>query len=194
MATKPPSPEQQRVIEDWGRGLAVTAGAGSGKTTTLVNKCVALLARNPEARFAAVSFTERSASDLRSKLVARLGSADSVGGTNALSGHWVMTIHGLCGTILREFPREAEFDGEETMLSEAESVVLWERATETIWREDLPEEARRAIDLLLARETREKLIELITRVRALQSFGALDFLARSEDPGSRALCAAAGLI
>jgi len=50
------------------------------------------------------------------KLTQRLG---------VLSRHWVMTIHGLCATIIREYPREAGFDGEETMLSEPESALLW---------------------------------------------------------------------
>jgi superfamily I DNA/RNA helicase len=65
------SPEQQRVVSEWGKGLAVMAGAGSGKTTTLVIKCAELLKKNPEAQFAAVSFTEKSASDLRAKLTQR---------------------------------------------------------------------------------------------------------------------------
>src|SRR4051794_1067310 len=109
------SPEQQRVVETWNQGLAVMAGAGSGKTTTLVIKCAELLRQNPKARFAAVSFTEKSASDLRAKLSTRL-SLTGEGGV--LSGHWVMTIHGLCAAILREYPREAGYDGEESMMSE----------------------------------------------------------------------------
>src|SRR6185437_10890550 len=77
------SPEQRAVVESWGEGMAVLAGAGSGKTTTLVVKCAELLRKSPGARFAAVSFTERSAGDLREKLSAALGS---------LNGHGVMTI------------------------------------------------------------------------------------------------------
>ncbi|MFZ9596487.1 MAG: UvrD-helicase domain-containing protein, partial [Bdellovibrionia bacterium] len=66
------SPEQTQVLESWGQGMAVLAGAGSGKTTTLVEKCVRLIRRNPQAQFAAVSFTERSANDLKIKLSAQL--------------------------------------------------------------------------------------------------------------------------
>ena len=60
--------EQRAVIESFGQGQAVIAGAGCGKTTTLVAKCHALIQKNPKARFVAVSFTERSASDLKEKL------------------------------------------------------------------------------------------------------------------------------
>ena len=61
------TPEQSAVVHTWGKGVAVIAGAGSGKTFTLVQKVRALLKKNPAARFAAVSFTEKSARDLREK-------------------------------------------------------------------------------------------------------------------------------
>lgn len=169
------SPEQRKVVDTWGMGLAVEAGAGSGKTTTLVVKCGELLRRNPEAKFAAVSFTERSASDLREKLSSMLDLAPS-GGT--LGGHWVMTIHGLCSSVIREYPREAGFDGEETMLSEPEAILLWERAIDGIWVEELPAEVQDALERLLTRETRDAVIDLLARVRAVEGFGALKGLAR----------------
>ncbi|MCM2277535.1 MAG: UvrD-helicase domain-containing protein [Oligoflexia bacterium] len=183
------SPEQQQVVDTWGRGMAVLAGAGSGKTTTLVLKCAELLRRRPDARFAAVSFTERSAGDLRLKLSERL-SLEGEGG--ALGGHWVMTIHGLCRAILREYPREAGFDGEETMLSEAEGQLLWERAIESLWFDELPPEVARGLDALLARESRASVFQLLKRVRELAGFGGLESLARSEDEAARALAAIAG--
>ena len=147
------SPEQQAVIDTWDQGMAVIAGAGSGKTTTLVTKCGELLKRKPDARFAAVSFTEKSASDLRAKLARNLA-LKSEGGT--LGGNWVMTIHGLCGAVIRENPREAGFDGEETMLSESEAQLLWERALESLWMDELPEETLEALELLF--EPREPLL------------------------------------
>jgi len=177
------SPEQRKVVESWGKGLAVLAGAGSGKTTTLVIKCSELLKRNPEAKFAAVSFTERSASDLKEKL-----SKHEVLGNDSISrGHWVMTIHGLCAAVIGEYPREAGFDGEESMLSESESQLLWEKALELIWSDDLPEVTQKALDLLLERETRDSVFELLKRVRDLQTFGALEALQRMKDASSQAL-------
>ena len=41
------SGEQRQVVETWGKGMAVLAGAGSGKTTTLVLKCVELSRLKP---------------------------------------------------------------------------------------------------------------------------------------------------
>src|SRR4051794_5138385 len=138
-ASPAPSPEQQIVIDTWGKGMAVLAGAGSGKTTTLVSKCARLTELNPKARFAAVSFTERSASDLRAKLSKALLKTSEPG---ALNQHWIMTIHGLCGAIIREYPRQAGFDGEESVLADSEAQLLWERAIEALWLEEIPEDVR----------------------------------------------------
>jgi ATP-dependent exoDNAse (exonuclease V) beta subunit len=177
------SPEQLSVIETWGSGMAVLAGAGSGKTTTLVAKCVELLKRKPDARLAAVSFTERSAGDLRAKLSLKIGLSSG--------NHWVMTIHALCAAILREFPREAGFDGEESMLAEPEARALWEQAVQSLWADELPDDVAAAMDHLLARETRPSVVGLLSRVKSLSSFGALQGLLESPDPGERALGAAA---
>lgn len=155
--------EQQAVIDAFGQGVAVTAGAGSGKTTTLVRKCEAFLERNPDSLLCAVSFTERSASDLRLKLVPKIG-----------SDHWITTIHGLCGNILREFPQEAGFDGEERILSDAESRLIWEQACEGLWREELPKNLSDAFGYWLERETQDEFFKLLLRVKAVHSFGAFD--------------------
>jgi ATP-dependent exoDNAse (exonuclease V) beta subunit len=178
------SPEQLSVIETWGKGMAVLAGAGSGKTTTLVAKCEALLKRNPEARLAAVSFTERSAGDLRLKLAKKIP-LDA-------GNHWVMTIHALCAAVLREFPREAGFDGEESMASEPEARALWEQAVQSLWGDGLPEEVASAMDHLLSRESRASVIALLARAKSLDSFGALPGLVSSKDRGEAALGFAAG--
>ena len=162
------SPEQREVVESWGQGLAVLAGAGSGKTTTLTIKCAELLKRKPEARFAAVSFTERSASDLRAKLTSAhcaraqgfLPDDDKRGRRS--SGHWVMTIHGLCGAMIREYPREAGFDGEETMLSEPEAQrALGARDSSPLVGRSLAPRSLAAVDLLLDRESRDGVLSLL---------------------------------
>ncbi|MBL7714729.1 MAG: UvrD-helicase domain-containing protein [Bdellovibrionales bacterium] len=157
--------EQRQVVETWGRGIAVTAGAGSGKTTTLMVKCAEFLKRNPEGRFAAVSFTEKSASDLRKKLSQAMD----------LKSHWVMTIHGLCGSILRDFPIQAGFQGDERVMDEVEAQAIWERSTEALWADDLPPELAQDVDALLDRERRADLLALILRYRTLNSLGAYEF-------------------
>lgn len=161
------TPEQQEVINCFGEGLAVIAGAGSGKTTTLVEKCRKLLERRPEAKIAAISFTEKSALDLKSKMM------ESLGGDRV---DWVTTIHGFCGGLLKEFPQEVGMEGEESVLNEAESLQLWNQVLEVLWTEDLSAELISAFEALLERESRQGLIALLARVRELRAFGVLDRL------------------
>ncbi|MBI2712000.1 MAG: ATP-dependent helicase [Bdellovibrio sp.] len=182
-ATSPTS-EQQAVIDHWGSGMAVLAGAGSGKTTTLVKKCLSLLDRKPDARFIAVSFTERSAGDLREKLSKAFVER---GDPSALNHHWVTTIHGLCGSVLKEFPREAGFDGEESILPENEALALWERAIETLWYDEISDSLEKDLETLLNRETRSSLLLLLQRVRELVPFGVLRSFSGSVDPEAKAL-------
>lgn len=164
------TPEQQVVIDSWGKGQAVIAGAGAGKTTTLVAKCLQLIENQPDARFAAVSFTERSASDLRERLSLHF----------PLTQHWVMTIHGLAGAIIQEFPREAGFEGSESILPESDARIFWERSLEKLWFDDLPESVEGALQRMMNRESRTSLIQLLGRMKDLQSFGVLDRLDQNE--------------
>jgi ATP-dependent helicase/nuclease subunit A len=172
-----PTSEQREVIDTWGQGIAVLAGAGSGKTYTLVQKVRALLEREPEAKFAAVSFTEKSASDLRAKLTKL--TLEILG--RPLQGHVVTTIHGLCSSILREYPREAGFDGDETMLSETEASALWYQALDSLFFEELPPEIETAFVSLADRESRDSLYSLLARTRDLQANGILDRLENSPE-------------
>ncbi|MEK7690385.1 MAG: UvrD-helicase domain-containing protein [Bdellovibrionota bacterium] len=163
------SPEQRDVVEYRGGALAVSAGAGSGKTTTLMVKCRELLKAKPDARICAVSFTERSAADLRAKMTLLLEGRE-------MSRHWVTTIHGFCGAVLRENPREAGFSGDESVLSETEARAFWDRAVLTLWEELDDPELESAVSRILDRETRSSLEGLLLRTRELAGFGVLESL------------------
>ena len=172
--------EQVEVLAAFGQGLAVTAGAGAGKTTTLVEKCVRLLQMKPDARICAVSFTERSASDLREKLSRAL--RDTPGFD--LSRHWITTIHGLCGTILREFPAESGFQGDERVLSELETGRLWQRALQSLWTEEGDEPN---LQRILEREGKSGTEELLERFRELEATAIVDRARESPQADLRAI-------
>jgi len=171
-----PTDEQKEVINTWGKGVAVLAGAGCGKTSTLVEKCKELVRKNPDAVLCAVTFTERSASDLRRKLQKELPD---------FSKHWITTIHGLCGLISRSFPFEAGMDGDEEVGQQVEIDMLWEKSLDCIWMESLPSEVSDALDLLSDREGRASIVGLIERFKTLNHFGA-DF-SKVGESGTNAL-------
>lgn len=75
--------------------LRVLAGAGSGKTRVLVHRIAWLIGVENASPYGilAVTFTNKAAGEMRSRLEAMLG--------YALSGFWVGTFHSICHRMLR---------------------------------------------------------------------------------------------
>jgi ATP-dependent helicase/nuclease subunit A len=122
---------------------AVSAGAGAGKTTALVELCLRLLdgsalgAACAPAELAAITFTEKAAEELtervRAAVAGRAAAARADGAPDAaawlerlhaLDRMRVGTIHGFCGALLREHAPEAGLDPEFTVLDE-ERASAW---------------------------------------------------------------------
>lgn len=117
--------EARRAIrEDLGDTLVVEAAAGTGKTTELVARVVALL-RSGVAKLdgiVAVTFTEKAAGEMKLRLRGELEKARSNAGTTAeerarfglalseLEVARIGTIHSLCADLLRVYPVEAAVD------------------------------------------------------------------------------------
>ena len=81
--------------------LLVLAGAGSGKTRVLVHRIAWLLATHDATPFGilAVTFTNKAASEMRTRIEAILG--------RPAGGMWVGTFHGLAHRLLRAHWRDA---------------------------------------------------------------------------------------
>ena len=93
---------QQAAVEHPGGPLLVLAGAGSGKTRVLTTRIAHLIKTQgvPPARIFAVTFTNKAAGEMRSRVGALLG-ADP-------RGLWIGTFHSLSARLLR---REAPLLG-----------------------------------------------------------------------------------
>jgi ATP-dependent exoDNAse (exonuclease V) beta subunit len=119
--------------------LVVEAAAGTGKTTALVQRIIAVLAsgRARVAQIAAVTFTEKAAGDLKLRLRAELESARHAAAADDaarkrleaarihLEEARVSTIHTFCADLLRERPVEARVDPQFQVLTEADSDRLF---------------------------------------------------------------------
>jgi ATP-dependent helicase/nuclease subunit A len=115
-----------RIREDLGTNLLVEAGAGSGKTTELVARMVALVATGTATmdEIAAVTFTRKAAAELRERFQTRLekriravdaGDDESVrerlvSALDDIDRIFVGTIHAFCARLLRERPLEIGLD------------------------------------------------------------------------------------
>ncbi len=137
--------------------LVVEAAAGTGKTTELVRRIVALLEHGHAKvdNIAAVTFTNKAAGELklrlRSEIDARLRAAPSAALEEALK-HLeeasIGTIHAFCAQILRERPVEACVDPGFQELDPASQERLFERAFRGWFQQQLNQPApslRRAL-------------------------------------------------
>jgi ATP-dependent helicase/nuclease subunit A len=127
------------IREDTGATLFVEAGAGSGKTTVLVSRAQTLALEDgiPIANIAAVTFTERAASELRDRLRARLEQAAlhttrteqrerALAALDDLDTAAIGTLHSFAQRILSEHPIEAGIPPLIEVLDEVGSSVAFE--------------------------------------------------------------------
>jgi ATP-dependent helicase/nuclease subunit A len=111
---------RERIAQDFSTNLVVEAGAGTGKTTLLVERALrALVTEGMRVdQLVLVTFMERAAEEIRERLSSRLQSAIAQGSglpkarSQSALAHLdqavITTIHGLGQRILSEFAVEAE--------------------------------------------------------------------------------------
>ncbi|UCC62582.1 MAG: UvrD-helicase domain-containing protein, partial [Anaerolineae bacterium] len=151
-----PSPEQGPAIRERGRDIAVTAGAGAGKTRTLVARYLSLLA-DGRARdqplpgqvrglllrgVVAITFTRKAAREMRNRIreeVRRYLERTDLSPAErdrwralytGLDAARIGTIHSLCTEILRAHPAEARVDPRFEVLEEGQANILRRRAVD----------------------------------------------------------------
>jgi ATP-dependent helicase/nuclease subunit A len=141
------SDAQRAAVEAHGIVL-VSAGAGSGKTTMLVERAALAVERgvDPESIFV-VTFTERAAGELAERIRTRLA---AVGLAERAERIPVSTIHGLCGSILREHAFALGLDPEFRVLDESSAEIIRGEALEQTLAEAAETDGGATLDLLAA--------------------------------------------
>lgn len=147
----PDQEARRRIVEDLDTCFLVEAGAGSGKTHSLVSRMVSLIAsgRAETAGLAAITFTRKAAAELRERFQIRLEQAAATEadarrrqrlqqGVATLDRAFLGTIHSFCARLLRERPVEAGLDPAFQEIDQEEE-LRWSRAA---WEAHL-EEVRR---------------------------------------------------
>ena len=134
---------RDRVANDLDATLFVEAGAGSGKTRSLVDRIESLLASGtPMRHIAAITFTERAAAELRqrirARIVERLDRSDGASrplwsaARDDLDGAAVSTLHAFAQRLLGEHPIEAGLPPNVEVLDEISSQVEFDARWRTM--------------------------------------------------------------
>ena len=144
MRALPDAAARDRIRRDHDTTLIVEAAAGTGKTTSVVERVVEMIAVDTAriGQVAAITFTEKAAGELRLRIRQGLelriehaaagpeGAAATARLEAALSQieeASIGTIHAFCATILRERPIEAGVDPDFQILTDAEQRAFFDR-------------------------------------------------------------------
>jgi len=126
-------PARDRIAGDLGANLFVEAGAGAGKTSSLVGRIVALVRSGVEIEsIAAITFTEKAAAELRHRLRAELTDAGLVRAAAGIDHAPIGTLHAFARRLLNDFPIAAGLPPGFTVLDELESHLAFEERWATL--------------------------------------------------------------
>src|SRR5579872_6918236 len=175
-----PTKQQQAAIEARDVSVALSAGAGCGKTSVLTQRFLAHLEPNGRqdelSTLVAITFTERAAREMRERIRDqcrdRLRAAP--GGE---AGYWqaivreldaarINTIHGFCASLLRSHAVEAGIDPLFNLLNESLSASFLAKSVRAglhaLLAADNPDAAELVFELGLSR-TEQVLASLVTQ-------------------------------
>jgi ATP-dependent helicase/nuclease subunit A len=142
---------REAILSELDATLFVEAGAGTGKTTSLVERIVRLATRTEErvplGRLAAITFTNNAAAELRERVRRKLEEGLKENPKEPAWAHAlsevdeaaITTIHGFCQSILERYPLAAGLpvSFRVTVPLEAETIAApWWRAREAEWLQD----------------------------------------------------------
>ena len=138
-----PSAEQIKPILQRGQDIVVTAGAGTGKTRTLVARYLSLLEEKvPMRQIVAITFTKKAAREMRNRIreevriymhTPALDEEDQRYWRDIyenLDSARISTIHSLATDILRQHPAELGLDPKFELLDEGQAARLKARSIE----------------------------------------------------------------
>jgi ATP-dependent helicase/nuclease subunit A len=150
--TRALTPEQVDAIARRDGDLMLSANAGSGKTSVLVERFVASVVEDglrPD-QVLAITFTDKAAGELRARVRARLLELGEREGARQAEGAWITTFHGFCQRILRAHAVAAGRDPAFTVLEPAESRAAVREAFDAALAAFLAEPRAAALDLAAA--------------------------------------------
>ena len=141
MTTPSDQPARNAIVERLDENMVVEAGAGTGKTRSLVERVVALVTtgRASMSGIAAITFTEAAAAELRSRIGETLERVSAEAGrqhaererceraVDDLDQASIQTLHSFAGSLLRERPLEAGLPPGFNVRDEIEAEVAFEK-------------------------------------------------------------------
>ncbi len=177
------SDKQYIAAAERNRNVVVTAGAGSGKTRTLVARYLSLLADGLQPdRVEAITFTEKAANEMRSRVrsairnqITAVQNLDEqrfwLGLERKMDAARIGTIHSLCAEILRTHPAQAGIDPLFEVVDEGQAAIMIADAVEsTLVQITMEEKYVQLFELLRIKSLETILTQMITKRLEVQKW------------------------
>ena len=148
MADFTPNKEQEDFINSFGKNLLVSASAGSGKTSTMIQKLIKILDdNNPISSLLVVTYTNAAASEMRLKLYNELNKIISIT-TNIkkktflkeqldnINNAEIGTLHAICKKIIVKYFYELGVSPDFNLVIDTEQKYLLDMAVNNIFSKE----------------------------------------------------------
>ena len=151
---------QQAAVEHRGSALLISAGAGSGKTTVLIERLMRLVEEGTDIdRFLLITYTRTAAAELKDRLSQAIAARLAVDPGNRhlrrqaslLYRARINTIHAFCGELIREYAAAADVRPDFRQLDASEAEALLAQTLEELLEkhyEELTEDFAALADML----------------------------------------------
>ena len=125
-----PNREQQQVIDTIDGPVLVVAGAGTGKTATIVKRIEHIISDGYARpwQVLAITFTNKAAGELKERLINTVG--------EEANDIWAHTFHSMCGRILRRFADRLGYTQHFTIYDTDEQKRVMKRVQKSLGIED----------------------------------------------------------
>lgn len=168
---------QQRAVRTTDGPLLIIAGAGTGKTRTLICRLAYLITRAgiPPEKLLAITFTAKAAEEIRDRI--RPLCAATIG----LASVWIGTIHALCHEILQTHGEQIGIRKDFAIITPAERTALIKQLLRESAAGGIAAQTPKQCELLITREKNAAVsydgLSPFTRTyqQHLESQGVLDF-------------------
>lgn len=161
------TPEQQAALGTRDVPVALSAGAGCGKTFVLTRRFLSYLEPDPATgqpparlhEIVAITFTERAAREMRDRIRKACQARVLEAATDELADYWlsivrdlesarILTIHAFCGALLRSHAVEAGLDPHFAVLDAVQGTALFTEVVDDYLREKLAARDPDTMDLV----------------------------------------------
>ncbi len=139
MSDKRYTQSQQNVINYRGSNMLVSASAGTGKTTVMIERIAALIEEGADvSQFVVVTFTNLAASEMKNRLAAKLteksGNPKILEHIEKLDTASICTLHSFCSELLRNYFYVVDIDPAFTILDSSTVATLRSNALDDTFK------------------------------------------------------------